>query len=99
MAIVTTLPAAQRRLPRCTDERRFPPHRALHARLAQPLPWSLPVPEPARDLHVKVASTRAEWEEAFRLVADNYQARGYETPEAAEFRFSSYHVLPDTVTF
>jgi hypothetical protein len=54
------------------------------------------VPGLARNIQVKIASTRAEWEEAFELVADNYQARGYEAP-GSELRFTSYHALPSTV--
>lgn len=60
------------------------------------LPHAVHVPGTARDICVKIASTRAEWEQAFQLVADTYQARGYE-PDAADFRFTSYHALPDTV--
>src|SRR5262249_61607722 len=62
------------------------------------VPWSVRVPNISRDIRVKIASTRAEWEEAFQLVADSYQARGYEVPGAGDFRFTSYHALPDTVT-
>lgn len=50
-----------------------------------------------RDIHVKFASTPQEWEEAFQLVADNYQARGFEPTGAGDLRFTSYHALPDTV--
>ncbi len=57
---------------------------------------SVPVPGISRDIQVKFASTRQEWEEAFQLVADNYQACGYEG-EGADCRFTDYHALPDTV--
>jgi hypothetical protein len=55
------------------------------------------VPRVGRDVAVKIASTREEWEGAFALVAENYQAKGYEG--ACQVRFTPYHALPDTVTF
>jgi hypothetical protein len=56
----------------------------------------VPVPGLSRDIRVKIASTRDEWEQAFQLAADTYQARGYES-SAADCRFTSYHALPDSV--
>jgi len=53
----------------------------------------------ARDIRVKIASDRAEWKDAFQLVASNYQACGYEAPHACKVRFTPYHALPDSVTF
>ncbi len=59
----------------------------------------------SRDIHVKIAATAAEWDDAFRLVARRYRARGYEKargcepPDAADLRFTPFHALPDTVTF
>src|SRR5262249_58286565 len=64
--------------------------------LQRPAPLTVPVPGIRRDIHVKIASTPWEWEQAFQLVADNYQARGYEAP-GTDFRFTSYHALPDTM--
>jgi hypothetical protein len=61
-------------------------------------PCSIPVQGLSRDIRVKIASTRDEWAQAFQLVADNYQSRGYEAP-GGDLRFTSYHALPDTVTF
>jgi hypothetical protein len=61
-------------------------------------PRSIPVPRIAREIRVKIASERAEWKDAFQLVALNYQAVGYETSDA-QVRFNQYHALPDTVTF
>jgi hypothetical protein len=58
---------------------------------------AVPVPGLARNIHVKIASTRAEWEEAFELVANQYQARGYEPAGMSDLRFTSYHALPETV--
>jgi hypothetical protein len=57
------------------------------------------VPGLARRIEVKIAATRDEFEQAFRLLACKYQARGYEEPSPKLFRFTPYHVLPDTVTF
>jgi hypothetical protein len=51
-----------------------------------------------RTLEVKIASDRAELEGAFRLLAASYRARGYEMPSTKLFRYSPYHVLPDTIT-
>jgi hypothetical protein len=72
---------------------------ALDARpAAAPAPWAVPVPECA-GVVVKIASEPAEWEQAFRLVAANYQAQGYDPPGAGALRFTPHHALPDTVTF
>jgi hypothetical protein len=46
-----------------------------------------------------MASERREWEDAFHLVAQNYRSRGYEPADAKGLRFTSFHALPDTVTF
>jgi hypothetical protein len=61
-------------------------------------PRKINVPGVARDIQVKIASERSEWEQAFRLLAANYQARGYETPGAQPFRFSPHHILSETIT-
>lgn len=53
----------------------------------------------SRPIRVKIASERDEFEQAFRLVADRYKARGYETPGAGPYRYTPYHALPGTVTF
>jgi hypothetical protein len=45
-----------------------------------------------------MASDRSELESAFRLLASSYQARGYEMPSTKLFRYTPYHVLPDTIT-
>jgi hypothetical protein len=62
-------------------------------------PIALPVPNIARDIVVKVASQPEEFEEAYRLVAANYQASGYEPPGSKPIRFTPYHALPDTTTY
>lgn len=60
---------------------------------------SVTVPGLARPIRVKLASERDEFEQAFRLVADRYRSRGYDTGETGAFRFTPYHALPGTVTF
>src|SRR5262245_37530679 len=60
---------------------------------------AVPVAGLARHIEVQIASTPGEWEQAFQLVADKYQARGYAAPGAEDFRFTSYHALPETRTF
>jgi hypothetical protein len=55
----------------------------------------VPVAGASRDIRVKIASTFEEWEEALRLVTDNYQARGYEASSLGELRFTAHHALPD----
>jgi hypothetical protein len=57
------------------------------------------VPGIARDVRVKIASERKEWEEAYRLVAQTYRNRGYEPANARGLRFTAFHALPDTTTF
>lgn len=77
----------------------IPPRPRTTRRLFEPTrtaPASIAVPGLGREIQVKIASTRDEWEQAFHLVADGYQSRGYEQA-GAELRFTSYHALPDTV--
>lgn len=65
----------------------------------EPVSFGLAVPGMARDIWVKMASTRSEWIDAARLVTDNYRERGYEMNRPDQIRFTSYHALPDTVVF
>jgi hypothetical protein len=70
--------------------------------------WRDPAPVPAcpritvpgieRDIQIKIASEWVEWEQAFELLADSYRARGYEAPSDKPYRFTPYHILPDTIT-
>lgn len=64
-----------------------------------PEPQSVLVPGISREIMVKIASTAEEWEQAFALVADNYQDKGYEAATNKPYRFTPYHALPDTVVF
>lgn len=71
---------------------------------ARPQPYTVPtsqvrVPGLSRDVWVKMASTRAEWEDALRLVTDTYRSRGYENCGPGQLRFTPYHALPDTNVF
>jgi hypothetical protein len=61
-------------------------------------PASIHVAGIARPIRVKFASRQEEFEQAFRLLTANYQARGYDTSSPERFRFTPYHVLPDTTT-
>jgi hypothetical protein len=61
-------------------------------------PTAVLVPGIARNIEVKIASERQEFEEAFQLVAANYRARGYEAASAKPLRFTPFHALPDTQT-
>jgi hypothetical protein len=62
-------------------------------------PRSVLVPGIGRDIEVKIASERSEWEEAYQLVAQNYRSRGYEAADTRGLRFTAFHALPDTTTF
>ena len=59
---------------------------------------SIEVPGISREIRVKIASELEEFEEAFRLLATNYRACGYEGQSTGPLRFTPYHVLPSTVT-
>lgn len=93
MAVVTLMSRAQRRRTACLPAPR--PRWAL-AIPRPPRADGIAVPGLARDLRVKFATTPREWAEAFQLVTDNYQARGYERGQPGLLRFTSYHALPDT---
>src|SRR4051812_9433866 len=43
-----------------------------------------------RDIRVKIAAERHEFEQAFALIAENYRARGYEAPGEKPFRFTPH---------
>ena len=94
---VPTLPPPQtvKRLP----FHHLTPPPETHGPPLKPLALSVPVPGIEREVQVKIASKCREWEDAFRLLAANYQARGYEAPGDYLFRFTPYHALPDTTTF
>lgn len=87
-----------RLLRRCT---RMPTKRGLPVqRLSllqfEPIFPGVQVPGLRRDIRVRIAATLSEWEQAFRLVADNYEARGYDPP-GSDLHFTPHHALPDTV--
>jgi hypothetical protein len=71
----------------------------VHLPLERKEPWPIQVPGLARNVHVKIASARPEWTQAFALVAASYRARGYQRANGTALRFTPYHALPDTVTF
>jgi hypothetical protein len=61
-------------------------------------PAAIGVSGVSREIRVKIASEREELAGAFRLLARNYRACGYEQESTGLFRFTPYHVLPGTVT-
>jgi hypothetical protein len=77
----------------------------VHHELARPRVPRLPEPQPVSvrgvkgDVVVKIASEPDEWEQAFRLVAANYEEAGYQASTEKPFRFTPYHGLPDTTVF
>jgi len=81
--------------------RREPAHDELpRPRLRRvPDPKAVVVPGLVRTVTVKIASELDELEQAFRLVAANYQERGYEAQTGKPFRFTPYHALPNTTVF
>src|SRR5436190_21396616 len=97
MAVATLVQKAHDRWTQLTDSpsRLAGPTIPPWALVRQAVPRAVLVPGMNRAVQVKIASTRAEWEDAFQLVTDSYQARGYEPAGARELRFSSYHALPD----
>lgn len=79
--------------------RTFNPDRGSRHTPATPDPMSLSVAGIDRDIQVKIASTPDEWEQAFRLVAEKYSDKGYVDAGSGQIHFTTYHALPDTVTF
>lgn len=53
----------------------------------------------SRAIRVKIASKRDEFEQAFRMIAERYKAKGYDRPDSGPYHFTPYHTLPGTVTF
>lgn len=92
------MPAVQHvqagRLPATLIERMHHPRTIIRA-----VPRPIPVRGAGRRIFVKVATEAEEWEAAYRLVADNYRARGYEAADSSGLRFTPFHALPDTTTF
>jgi hypothetical protein len=90
-------------LPRPALEHVLACQRPAHARRAAittaQAPATVRVPGIGRDVVVKAAADRCEWEAAFQLVAASYRTRGYEAPDSRGLRFTAFHALPDTTTF
>ena len=63
------------------------------------VPCPVRLPGVSREIDVKIASERAEWEAAFQLIAENYRSRGYKPANGTGLRFTPYHALPDTTTY
>src|SRR5262245_3724093 len=88
MAIATQIPLVFERRTQCLTD-----NGGWHDRARR----SFAVSGLTRNVCVQIAACRDDWEQAFHLVAGNYQERGYEASEACDFRFTSYHALPDNV--
>lgn len=83
---------------RCESEAKSAPRTrrrmGRHARVAD----SVLVSGITREIRVKIATEHDELEDAFRLLATNYRACGYEPESPGIYRFTPFHVLPGTVT-
>ena len=55
-------------------------------------------PEPDLRLELKVAETRQELEDCFRILHDAYVASGFMKPHPSGMRVTIYHALPTTTT-
>lgn len=55
-------------------------------------------PAPDAQLELKVAETREELEECFRILHDAYVASGFMKPSPSGLRVTQYHALPTTTT-
>ncbi len=55
-------------------------------------------PSPDPKLTFKIAETREELEDCFRILHDAYVAQGYMLPAASGLRVTIYHALPTTTT-
>ncbi|WP_457326266.1 N-acyl amino acid synthase FeeM domain-containing protein, partial [Roseateles sp. P5_E11] len=55
-----------------------------------------PAPDPR--LELKVAETREELEDCFRILHDAYVASGFMKPSPSGLRVTMYHALPTTTT-
>lgn len=75
---------------------RLPGGRDAHLGL---VPGSVKVPNIGRDIRANIGREQTELEDAYRLLATNYRARGYEAPGTTPYRFTPYHALPETATF
>ncbi len=64
--------------------------------IPRPAPHSIRVRGVSRDIRVQIARDQQDWEQAFQLVADQYQSRGYEA-DGYDYRFTTYHALPETM--
>lgn len=51
-----------------------------------------------KNIQIKLASSQAELEQAYKLLHDSYVARGYMEPHISEIRVTYYNALPQTST-
>lgn len=81
---------------RATETDRNPGRREAYL---GPTTASVKVPNIGRDIRANIGREQAELEDAYRLLATNYRARGYEAPGSTPYRYTPYHALPGTATF
>lgn len=55
-------------------------------------------PEPDARLQLKIAETREELEDCFRILHDAYVGSGFMKPDPSGMRVTDYHALPTTTT-
>ncbi|MCU7369793.1 GNAT family N-acetyltransferase [Paucibacter sp. O1-1] len=55
-------------------------------------------PDPDARLQLKIAETREELEDCFKILHDAYVASGFMKPEPSGMRITPYHALPTTTT-
>lgn len=65
----------------------------LERRLFQILPDG-----PPKDMVFKIAETKEELEQAFRILHDSYVREGYMVADASGLRITPYHAIPTTTT-
>jgi len=51
-----------------------------------------------KNIHVKIAQTKEELEQAYKLLHDSYVAKGFMEPHISEVRVTFYNALPQTST-
>lgn len=55
-------------------------------------------PDPDARLQLKIAETREELEDCFKILHDAYVASGFMKPDSSGMRITPYHALPTTTT-
>lgn len=74
----------------------FLPKSIKHELIRQTIKVPTVLPE---SLVIKVAETKTELEQAYRILHDSYVEMGYSTPQECGMRITKYFALPTTTTF